>query len=67
MTLHQQNAVRALLKYDIASTNIELVEYLVEDLHVPVAMAWNAVRRRHAVSRGGDVFEAGAFESADAA
>lgn len=52
----------ALLRHDVASTNIELVEYLIEELDVPVAQAWAAVRRRHAAGR-----DAAPFEAADPA
>jgi hypothetical protein len=53
MDQRQESAVRALLKYDVASSNIELVEYLVTELKLPVAQAWTAVRQRHAVTRRG--------------
>ncbi len=44
----QQSAVQALLRSDVATSNIELVEYLVTELKVPVPQAWVAVRNRHA-------------------
>lgn len=44
----QQTAVQALLRSDVATSNIELVEYLMSALKIPAPQAWAAVRNRHA-------------------
>ena len=48
MDERQHTAVQALLRSDVATSNIELVEYLISALKIPAPQAWAAVRNRNA-------------------
>lgn len=46
MDTRQQTAMRLMLAQDDASSNLELVEYLVQDVGLSLDEAWEAVRHR---------------------
>lgn len=51
MDIHQQIALRRIREEDDGSSNIELVEYLVQDVGISLDEAWQAVRHRFPMSQ----------------